>query len=228
MCFTSDLDWALEPHVAALLDWFADREVALQPFVTHESEAVRRHYGTMPELVGLHPYLAEDSTHGTSAAQVAANVSKFWPEARSWRGHRYCDSEDLIREMWDRGCRYDANLFAELQSIPPLRTQHGMERFATGWEDEVWFRGPNPEQSTQVAVILGWLMRPGVHVLNVHPQWFALNLDSHEAYEVAKAHDWDVPPQSGFGVGVLVKALVQGCQEIDLPMAYLDQVWEWL
>jgi len=71
-CFTSDIDWAPEWAISETLRFFEDIRTPLTPFLTHESKAIREHFGEteMSLRVGVHPNFLPSSTHGRTPSEV--------------------------------------------------------------------------------------------------------------------------------------------------------------
>ena len=61
--FTSDIDWAPEWAIRKTLDIFKSFDIPLTPFITHESEVIKREYANVEKsrYVGLHPNFLPNS-----------------------------------------------------------------------------------------------------------------------------------------------------------------------
>ena len=164
--FTCDIDWAPEWAIEKTLSLFKSENVPLTPFITHESEAIKREYAN-PEksrYVGLHPNFRPKSSHGDNYIDVIDFVTDLWPESRCFRSH--CLSEDsyIIREFYDRGFKYDSNLCFHLQpSCFPIVHPSGLLRFPFIWSDD------SKEFSFKLNDIKYVLETPGLKIFDIHP-----------------------------------------------------------
>lgn len=166
-CFTSDLDWASEYSIQAMIDMFDELELPLTIFVTHHSEVLNRMYANRRAHVGLHPNFRLNSTHGASRVEQLDYCQTLWPEARYLRTHSFYDVFPLSLEMVERGFEYDSSLCLYLQPYcMPMKHCSGLTRFPVFWEDDIHSMKGIDFQLTK---ILEFLKPPGLKVFNFHP-----------------------------------------------------------
>lgn len=187
-CFTSDIDWAPEWAIAEMLDFFEQREIPLCPFITHDSEEIRRRYSDheKKQLVGIHPNFLPGSTQGNSPDEIADNLLSLWPEAKAYRSHSFVDSTPIANLFAKRGLLFDSNLCLFLQPrCEPLKHNSGLMRFPVFWEDDVHYKRGLP---CELSSIREHFDSPGLKVINLHPFLFAMNVPDAKYYQEVKHH----------------------------------------
>jgi hypothetical protein len=184
-CFTSDVDWASEFCIEDLLGFVTGLRLHPTIFVTHHSDVVwgLRNDGCVD--VAIHPNFLAGSSHGPDEASVIASMFELVPDAETFRSHCFVDSTRIVRQMLERGIRYDSNLCLHLQpGLVPLHHGTGVVRFPVFWEDDCHWDLTGGDWDVD-----RWLDRfltPGLKILNVHPFAFAANITSEEHYRGAK------------------------------------------
>jgi len=226
-CFTSDIDWAQESMIAETLSIFSGHDVPLTPFVTHDSETIRKHYGgDLVKYVGLHPNFRPDSSKGPFS-EIISNAVNLWPEAKCFRSHSFVDSSLITKDFYQRGFRYDSNLCLHLQpGLVPLQEREGLVRFPVFLEDDVYFRR---EKLSGIAPIERLLKTPGLKVFNFHPVHICLNTPNIDFYNGAKENlnkDWKGLVYGGKGILTFLNELLKFVKSNPgLGTFYLDDLY---
>lgn len=186
-CLTGDVDWASEFCLDDLLGFAT--ELGLHPtiFATHHSPVAWGHRADGRIDLAIHPNFLPGSSHGADEPSVIAHMFELVPDAETFRSHCFVDSTRIVRQLQERGIRYDSNLCLNLQpDLVPLRHGTGIVRFPVFWEDDChWdLTGGDWDLDRWRAHFL----TPGLKILNVHPFAFAANITSQEHYRRAKSH----------------------------------------
>jgi SAM-dependent methyltransferase len=185
-CLTSDLDWASEFCIEDSLGFATGLGLRPTVFVTHRSAVVSGYRDDGLVDVAIHPNFLPGSSHGADEASVIAHMFELVPDAETFRSHCFFDSTRIVRQMLERGIRYDSNLCLYLQSeLVPLQHGTGIVRFPVFWEDDCHWDLTGGDWDVD-----RWLERfltPGLKILNVHPFAFAANITSNEHYLSAKS-----------------------------------------
>lgn len=226
-CFTSDLDWASESMIEETLNIFIANKVPLTPFITHDSETIKKHYvGKSAKYVGLHPNYFANSTQGTNADDIISNLIKIHPEAKCFRSHSFYDHTLLANDLYKRGFEYDSNLLLHLQpNLVPLQHASGLIRFPVFLEDDIYIL----EKDERKANIISLFKTPGLKIFNFHPIHVCLNTPSIEYYESVKSDlkdNWQKCVYKGEGVRtLLLKILHYIADNPGLGVFYLDDLY---
>lgn len=202
LCFTTDIEWSPDWAIRDLFELADQHGVPLTPFLTHRSEYLGGRLQSRDD-VGLHPNFLPGSTHGASVDEVITTTRALWPAAISFRSHCFYDDTRMLREMAERGFRYDSNLFAFLHPmLAPLRTVAGTVRLPVFWEDDVH---SNASLGWEVNALRVAFDAPGLKIVNVHPLRVALNVPDEDFYgshrELAPAVDVDARAEAHRGKG---------------------------
>ena len=208
-CFTTDIDWAPESMIQEMFSVFGNTPLTV--FLTHQSETITKRYsGKRKRFVGLHPnfFTLEDYD------RVIDKAVKLWKEAQCFRSHKFFDKAFITKEFYDRGFKYDSNLYLHLQShIIPFK-HAGLMRFPVFFEDRKNFGLEISELDT--------LKTPGLKIFVFHPIHIALNTPDMEFYLKAKGSDsW--PPYKRRGMGTFLEELLELTK--NCPKYYLDVLY---
>lgn len=186
-CVTCDTDWASDYCLEDLFTLLGGFGIVPTVFATNPSPVLADHEARGSIEVGVHPNFLAGSSHGDGIEAVLDTVFGWFPAARSFRTHAYCESTPILRALHGRGARYDSNLCLFLQPhIEPLRHATGLVRFPVFWEDDVhWERTGGV---WDLAHFEEAFTTPGLKVLDVHPFHVATNAPGDEHYQRVKAH----------------------------------------
>jgi len=171
LIITIDLDWACEAAIEETLDFFRDKKVSPTVFTTHNSKVVEACLNEMD--VGLHPFFGENSSHGSSIAEVVNTVMDLPHNFQAFRCHRYGICNLSRQAMVDAGMRISSNVCTNLEIIRPFQDRCGLLEVPIFLEDGGYLWQKHPLEITphfQAA-----LNNPGAKVLVIHPMHFAIN-----------------------------------------------------
>ena len=189
-CLTADADWASEYCMQDFTELTESFGIRPTIFATHESNVIRQSLTRGQVEVGLHPNFYPGTTHAedhNDTEGVIDHVLGLYPEAETFRCHRFHDSTPIALAMMKRKIRYDSNLCCYLQAgLFPLRQGFGSMRFPVFWEDDVhWCNNPG---DWHAGSYLDHFFTPGLKILNVHPFMVTSNCTSGEHYDRIKHH----------------------------------------
>jgi ubiquinone/menaquinone biosynthesis C-methylase UbiE len=231
-CFTSDVDWASEHCIADLLGFTASVGVTPTVFATHASPVLDSFAGAGLADVGIHPNFLPGSSHGDDEKAVLDHLFALFPEAETFRSHCFADNTRVVRQILERGIRYDSNLCLYLQpDLVPLRHGTGIVRLPVFWEDDCHWDLTGGEWS--LADQLPSFETPGLKILNVHPFPFAANVTSEAHYLRVRSSittltttDLATVAHPGDGTRTFVTALVQTLIERGARFHTLKEIYE--
>jgi polysaccharide deactylase WbmS-like protein len=181
---TSDLDWAPDWALRAMLEVVATRGVPLHLFVTNASEAL--HEKPAGVTLGIHPNFLANSTQGTSIDDIIDFCQAIVPDADTFRSHSISENNHILLNLASRGFIADSNLVTFLQpGLMPVIHGSGLLRFPVFFEDDVFLWWAAPE--LRLAALASLLFSSGLKVLNFHPALVAINAPSIDYYNARRS-----------------------------------------
>jgi hypothetical protein len=202
VCFTADEDWAPDELTQAERSFFAERQIPLTMFWTTAPGDLDRSW------TGVHPNFWPGTTHGGSIEEIVMTMVQNVPNARGFRSHRFFDGEAVCDTFVRYGFEWDSNVSTWLSPrLGPLLHKSGLVRFPVSWEDDA--HAQHVGHFDIAKGLAAELSRPGLHVLNLHPVWFGLNLASRTEYARARARSWEVAPGPFRGARDLTEELIE-------------------
>lgn len=232
-CFTTDIEWAPEWAIAAVLNFFRECDLPLTPFLTHASPVFNDHYNLpkMRRRVGLHPNFLPNSSHGKTREEVLDSVFSLWPDATSFRSHCFYEDSLTVSALKERGIQYDSNLCLFLQpACVPLLHHTGLVRFPVFWEDDVHFTRGFPFTFDPLKK---YFEGPGLKVINLHPLLFALNVPTPAFYAAHKHLNGNPDPDAGRevcfrgqGTRTFLEEIAEHVQRKKAVALYLDDLYQ--
>ena len=175
-----DIDWASDPCIRRIVDYFLGQGAPLTIFCTHPSEAVDAYRGHPGVELGIHPNFFAQSSQGGTMDEVIDYCLKLAPGARCVRGHRWYSSNDMYDRLVERGIRFDSNESSMLDLAEPYIHRSGILRIPVFFEDGgfLW----NGAAMDFKKEGLQYFDCPGLKVLDLHPIHFALNCPDNAFY----------------------------------------------
>jgi hypothetical protein len=166
-----DIDWACEPAIEETLDFLRARGIPVTVFATHRSARVE---AALSEIeVGLHPYFAEDSSHGRTIEDVVRAVVDLPHNVAAFRCHRFAVSNESNLAMAQAGMRICSNVCTDLEVVPPFVERSGLLEVPISLEDGTYLlRGHPLEYNDRLHAAF---VASGTRVLVLHPMHFAVN-----------------------------------------------------
>lgn len=162
LALTTDIEWSSEQDIAALFSLADSVQVPLFPFLTHNSEFLKKRGGPQ----GIHPNFLPGSTQGRTYDEVLDHLLRIVPDATAFRSHCFYSETRLLWNMAERGFKADANLLCYMEHRAPFLNVGGFTTFPTFWSDDVALRrGETGIDKRQFG-------NNGVRVVNVHPKNF--------------------------------------------------------
>ena len=172
VCYTSDLDWASEPAVLQMLEYFADKNIHPTIFMTHFSECAMEYARQGKVDLGIHPNFIQPSSQGSSVDEIVDYCLALLPEVKVFRCHRWYASNDIYDILYHKGLRYDSNICTLLEIVTPFRHRSKMISFPVFFEDGAWLYH-NLSLDFQANISL--FDQVGFKIINIHPMHFVLN-----------------------------------------------------
>ena len=233
LCFTIDLEWAVDEVLDSTLQIFQDFDVPVTLFCTHrvdrkpvelaihpnfrlEGDIVRRFLASSPSVSKL----SQRELYTFVVQQFLTMV----PGAKGVRAHsRHMDTE-LLRLYDTLGLVYDSSLGMLMQESAPFYITEKLIEFPIYYLDHADvvnnFTGFDLKQLA--------LDRPGLKVLDFHPNLVFINAESESHYHASRAcyHDPEglkdfVNP--GRGVRTLLLDLLDYVKRHSIPCFTLSQ-----
>jgi peptidoglycan/xylan/chitin deacetylase (PgdA/CDA1 family) len=238
ICFTVDVEWAHPAVLQDLRDMLDDHGVRATFFCTHPGIDVA------PHERGVHPnYRRSGATLKALAAAIGAAAAAcideadlyrhvlrttmaFAPEAKGARSHSLFYDSLMIPLYREFGLQYDSSY--QLPLIPglqPIWKEYDVLELPIYFADHFELKAG----ATGFDIALLHLDRPGLKVINLHPNMVYLNAASDEHYISTKAFYHD-PEQllaarfTGRGIRSMVLDLLDKVASKKLPTATMGRV----
>lgn len=201
VCFSVDVEWAAPEVLDDLRRLFDQHGVRATFFVTHDGVAVpgherglhpnfRRGGDTLKRLAaangGRTEHLAEEDIY----RHVVETTLSFAPEAKGVRAHSLHYDSTLVPVYRNAGLEYDCSFLTPLvPGLRPFWKEHGMVGLCTYWADHFDIISG----ASGFALERLRLDRPGIKLLDLHPNIVYLNAADNGAYLATKGfyHDAD-------------------------------------
>lgn len=168
---TVDLDWACEPAIEETLDFFNAHNISPTVFITHRSPRVE---AAMNKLeVGLHPYFALDSSHGSTVAEVINHVINLPHNLRGFRCHRFTTCNSSLQAMTEAGMLISSNVCTDLEIVAPFKNRFGLLEIPIFLEDGGYLWSKHPLELSPLLVKS--ISSQGTKVISIHPMHFCIN-----------------------------------------------------
>jgi hypothetical protein len=172
-----DLDWACEVAIEGTLDFLKSQNIIPTVFITHRSPTVEA--GLSELEVGLHPYFASDSSHGSTISEVVKHVMDLPHNLAAFRCHRFAVCNSTRQAMAEAGMLISSNVCTDLEIVSPFKDRFGLLEAPIFLEDGGYLWRKHPLEMTQD--LENALLGKGTKVIIIHPMHFALNTP-HFAY----------------------------------------------
>jgi hypothetical protein len=171
LIITVDLDWACEAAIEFTLDFLQGQDIKPTVFVTHRSPRVENNMDKLE--VGLHPYFAIDSSHGSTINEVVKHIIDLPHNIPAFRCHRFATCNNSKQAMVDAGMLISSNVCTDLENIVPFKDRYGLLEVPIFLEDGgyLWRKHSLEIDPSFSAVALS----PGSKVILLHPMHFMLN-----------------------------------------------------
>ncbi|HEV2099971.1 MAG TPA: hypothetical protein VGR45_13735 [Stellaceae bacterium] len=236
VCLTVDVEWAASEVLDDLRRLFDERGLSATFFCTHPGVAVGRHER------GLHPNFrpAGDTIKQLRARQgdlvllddtavfrhVLTQTLGFAPEAKGVRSHSLHYDSMLLPLYSPLGLEYDSTYLMPLVSgLRPFWKEYDVLELPIYFNDHFELKTAATGFDYRALVI----DRPGLKVINMHPNMVFLNAPS-DAHYLATKHFYHDPEQlfaarhGGLGVRTMVVELLDALATRRHPTATLGEV----
>jgi peptidoglycan/xylan/chitin deacetylase (PgdA/CDA1 family) len=236
ICLTVDVEWATEEVLADLRRLFDERGLRATFFCTHAGVDVGIHER------GLHPNFRPSgdtvrqlrSTKGEAALlddtalfrHVLTSTLAYAPEAKGVRSHSLHYDSMLLPLYAELGLEYDSTYLLPLVSgLGPFWKEYDVLELPIFFNDHFELK----TGATGFDFHSLGLDRPGLKVINMHPNMVFLNAVSDEHYLATKPFYHDVgrlreARHRGRGIRTMVVDLLDAIVKDRLPVATLGEV----
>lgn len=237
ICFSVDVEWAAAPVLDDLRRMLDAHGVRATFFVTHAGVAVpgherglhpnfRRNGDTMKRLAASHGGRTDHLPEEDVYRHVVDTTLAFAPEAKGVRAHSLHYDSTLMPVYRSAGLEYDCSFLTPLvPGLRPFWKEHGMVGLSTYWADH--FDIMSGATGFELARLR--LDRPGVKLLDLHPNIVYVNAADNAAYMATKPfyHDPDrllAHRNPGRGIRTLLLDLLEHIVARGLPVATTGEV----
>jgi peptidoglycan/xylan/chitin deacetylase (PgdA/CDA1 family) len=238
VCFTVDVEWAHPAILQDIRDLFDEHGVRATFFCTHGG------IGVAPHERGLHPnYRHNGSTLKELTAKIgepaAASIDEndlyrhvlrttlnFAPEAKGARSHSLFYDSLMIPLYREFGLEYDSSYQLPLTpGLQPIWKEYDVLELPIYFADHFELK----TAATGFDITRLHLDRPGLKIINLHPNMVYLNAVSDQHYLASKAfyHDEERLLEAryrGHGIRSMVLDLLEHVASKNLPTATLGEV----
>jgi peptidoglycan/xylan/chitin deacetylase (PgdA/CDA1 family) len=240
VCFTVDVEWAHPAVLQDICDLFDKHGVRATFFCTHAGSDVGRHER------GLHPnYRHNGSTLKELTSKIgeraAASIDEsdlyrhvlrttrdFAPEAKGVRSHSLCYDSLMMPIYREFGLEYDSSYQLPLTpGLQPIWKEYEVLELPIYFADHFELK----TGATGFDITRLHLERPGLKIINLHPNMVYLNAVSDQHYLTSKAfyHDPERLREARFprrGIRSMVLDLLEHVASKSVPTATLGEVNE--
>jgi len=240
VCFTVDVEWAHPGVLQDIRDLFDEHGVRATFFCTHGGIDLG------PHERGLHPNYRRS---GTTLKELAAKIGKhaaanmdesdlyrhvlrttlsFAPEAKGARSHSLFYDSVMIPLYREFGLEYDSSYQLPLTpGLQPIWKEYDVLELPIYFADHFELK----TGATGFGIARLHLDRPGLKIINLHPNMVYLNAVSDHHYMTSKTfyHDQDRLLEARFrgrGIRSMVLDLLAHVASKNLPTATLGEVNE--
>lgn len=180
IAFTIDIDWASEDSIREITDFFIGNEIPVNIFCTHPSAVLAERKESPLVELGIHPNYSDGSSHGNTMDEITDYCMNLVPDARSVRGHRWFNSNDMYDRLIKRGILYDSSECSMMDRVEPYIHRSGLLRFPVFFEDGgMLWNGMEPDFKSNGRK---YFSQDGLKVLDLHPIHFAINSPTDSYY----------------------------------------------
>jgi len=238
VCFTVDVEWAHAAILQDIRDLFDGYGVRATFFCTHGGIDVglherglhpnyRRNGTTLKELTtALGVRAAASIDEGTLYRHVLRTTLDFAPEAKGARSHSLFYDSVMIPIYREFGLQYDSSYQLPLTpGLQPIWKEYDILELPIYFADHFELK----TGATGSDISLLHPERPGLKIMNLHPNMVYLNAVSDQQYLASKAfyHDQErllAARFPGRGIRSMVLDLLEYVGSKSLPTATLGQI----
>ena len=168
---TIDLDWACEAAIEQTLDFFYEQSIKPIIFSTHNSKVIESVINDLE--VGLHPYFAQNSSHGSTITEVVKHVMDLPHNIPAFRCHRFANCNLSNQAMVDAGMKISSNVCTDLEIIPSFKNRFGLVELPIFIEDGGYlWRNHQLKISEELKKKI---KNKNAKTILIHPMHFAIN-----------------------------------------------------
>ncbi len=168
---TIDIDWACEAAIEQTLDFFYSQGIKPTIFTTHNSQVIESVINDLE--VGLHPYFAQDSSHGSTIIEVVRHVMNLPHNITAFRCHRFANCNLSNQAMVDAGMLLSSNVCADLEIIPSFKNRFGITELPIFMEDGGYLWRNHPLEITEE--LENKIKNDKTKTILIHPMHFCIN-----------------------------------------------------
>lgn len=228
VCITVDVEWAHAEVLDLMVREIDARGLVGTFFVTHAGANIGAHEAALhPNFSRQHSPDSDFMADATAYYDaVMARTSDYAPTAMGVRAHSLFSDTALLSVYAKRGLAYDSSAAMQLVGgLRPFMQCFGMLELPIYYMDHVdLLTGMG---GLDLAAL--YLDRPGLKVLDFHPNLVFINAPTDDFYQMSKAHYHDPDklramryPKSG--VGDLFREVLDTIVSQNLPTATLAEV----
>lgn len=181
---TSDIDWAVDPVIAEMLEIFERYNVKSTLFATHVSSQILTCDRKLFE-VAIHPNfnpLLEGK--GGNIDDILDALLDIYPNSRGVRTHSLCQSSRILDKFSERNLLYDGSCLLPFSSdVKPFKLWNGMVRIPYNWSDDMHCMYGFSFDEARIDV-----QNKCLNVFDFHPIHVFLNTESLDRYNTAKKY----------------------------------------
>lgn len=236
LCITFDMDWASDDAIKYTYGLIERYDLKSTFFITHKSKFIDSLIEKNNIDIGLHPNFLEKSSHGKDIVGIIDYCLKLYPEAISFRCHKYFENNDITEILYNKGFKYDSNLCTNLDLIDPFVHRSGLIRFPIYLEDGAYLLHKNNLKFKEVKYSL--FNTNGLYIINIHPMHLIINTPdfsymrkiknniSQDAWNNLKTYELEHLSFRGWGIRTFIMELFEFIKKENLPVLTLREVYE--
>ncbi len=237
VCFSVDVEWAAQEVLDDIRGLFDAHGVRATFFVTHDGVSVagherglhpnfRRNGDTWKKLAATNGGRTEHLNEQDIYRHVVKTTLAFAPEAKGVRAHSLFYDSTLVPVYREAGLEYDcSHLMPLVPGLRPYWKEHGMVGLGTYWADH--FDIMSGATGFDIAQL--HLDRPGIKLLDLHPNIVYLNAADNAQYMATKPYYHDAERllaerRKARGIRTMLIELLEHVAARRVPVATVGQV----
>lgn len=188
---TIDVDWACESAIEQTLDFFYKKGIKPTIFSTHNSRIIEDLINDIE--VGLHPYFAKDSSHGSTISEVVQHVMDLPHNIPAFRCHRFANCNLSNQAMLSAGMQISSNTCTDLEILPSFKNRFGLLELPIFMEDGGYLLRNHPLKISKD--LKNKIRNKNIKAILIHPMHFVINTPNfkymHDIKQSISRTEWN-------------------------------------
>lgn len=229
------MDWASEDAIKYTYRIIERFGFLTTFFLTNESTFIDNLIKNNYIDAGIHPNFLIGSSQGKTMVDIIEYCQRLYPDAISFRCHKYFDNNDITELLYNKGYKYDSNLCTNLELVDPFVHRSGLIRFPIYFEDGAYLLHNNNLKFKEVRDKIFY--KNGLYIINIHPMHLIINTPdfsymrkiksslSKKAWNNLTYNELEHLSFKGRGIRTFILELFNHIKSENLPVLSLKEVY---